>query len=256
MKVYLDFVFFINFFFDFLLLFGTKKILKKQTSLIRLLFGSTVGSLSTFFLFFHIHSFSLFLFKIFLSCLMIFVTFGKRDFFRCIGYFYLLSVILGGSLYLLGITTTYDQQGMVFVKNGIQLNLLFFFLFAPIILFSYLFEHVKYRRMYENVYPVEIDFGSKQYKLEGMLDTGNQLTDPFKKRAVILVNCDIKVAKSKFIYVPYKALNTSGVIPCFLPDRVIVKDKIFTNCLVGMSKEKFCLGGVQCILPNQFKEDL
>lgn len=256
MKVYLDFVFLINFFFDFVLLFGTRQVLKKQTSLKRIFLGGIVGALSTFFLLLPSSNALLFLWKICLSGCIILVTFGKRNFFKNLCYFYLLSIILGGTLYLFDITFSYENHGVLFVRNGFVLNFLFLFLATPIIIFCYVRENIKYKRLYANSYPVEIYMDKKQYKLEGMLDTGNHLTDPYKKRAVILVNCDIQIAQSKFIYVPYKALNTSGVIPCFSPDRVIINNKVFTHCLIGVSKERFSLGGAECILPNQFKEDL
>ena len=64
MKVYLDFVFLINVFFDFLLLFGTSKILKRVISLKRILFGSAVGGVSLIFLFFNFSSIQLLLVKI------------------------------------------------------------------------------------------------------------------------------------------------------------------------------------------------
>ena len=39
-------------------------------------------------------------------------------------------------------------------------------------------------------------------------------------------------------------------------DKVIVEEKEFSNCLVGISKDKIVIDGVECILPNIFKEEL
>lgn len=256
MKVYLDFVFFINFFFDFLLLFGTSKILKRVVSLRRLFLGSAVGSLSLIFLFFNFSSIELLLVKILLSFFIIFCTFGKKNLLSNISYFYLLSIILGGFLYLFDISFSYKNSGIVFVRNGFFLNFFVILIAAPVIICYYVKENIKYKNVVSNKYIVEIYINDKLYKMEGMLDTGNQLTDPYKKRAIIIVDLDIDVAKNKFIYVPYKALNTNGVIPCIKPDRVIIEEKIFSNCLVGLSKDKFMLDGASCILPNQFKEEL
>lgn len=256
MKVYLDFVFFINFFFDFLLLFGTSKILKRVVSLKRLLLGSIVGSLSLVFLFYDFNSIQLFLVKILLSVLIILCTFGKRNLFANIGYFYLLSIILGGFLYLFDISFSYKNSGVVFVRNGFFLNFFIILIAGPVIIYYYVKENIKYKNMFSNRYVVEIYINDKLYKMEGMLDTGNQLIDPYKKRAIIIVDLDIDIAKNKFIYVPYKALNTNGIIPCVKPDRVIIKEKVFSSCLIGLSKDKFMLDGASCILPNQFKEEL
>ena len=50
MKVYIELVFIVNYLIDFMILYGTKRLLKINKSNIRLLFGSSVGTLSTFIL--------------------------------------------------------------------------------------------------------------------------------------------------------------------------------------------------------------
>lgn len=256
MKIYLDFVFLINFFFDFLLLFGTSKILKRITSLKRLLLGSLIGTLTIFLLFIPLNSITLFLLKLLISIIIILITFGKKEFFKNITYFYLLSIILGGSLYLFDITFTYQNTGLVFIKNPYTINFLLLIIISPIIIYIYVKEHISYKVKISNKYNIEIYINNNKYSLEAILDTGNNLVDPYKKRPIILIDTNIDKKKKKLIYVPYKALNTKGVIPCILPDKVIINDKEFKNCLIGLSKEKFSLHGANCILPNKFKEEL
>lgn len=126
MKVYLDLVFLLNFFFDFLLLYGTCKILKEIVPIKRLVFGSLVASSSIFLLFIKLNSIELFLIKIIISIGIILVTFGKSNFIKNISYFYLLSIILGGSLYLLNVSFTYKNQGILFINNGLSINFILF----------------------------------------------------------------------------------------------------------------------------------
>lgn len=256
MKIYLDFVFIINFFFDFILLFATGKILKRIVSLKRLLLGSLVGAISLIFLFLPLTSFKLFLLKVLLSILIILITFGKKDFLKNISYFYILSIILGGTLYLLDITITYKNTGLVFIKNGYVLNILLIIIVSPIIIYLYIKEHLTYKSKISNKYQVEIHLNNNTYTLEAILDTGNNLSDPYKRRPVILIDQELKTQRKKIIYVPYKALNTEGVIPCILPDKVIINNQEFKNILIGLSKDKFSLDGISCILPNKLKEEL
>ena len=256
MKIYLDFVFIINFFFDFLLLFGTSKILERVLSLKRLILGSIVGTLTILSLFISLSSLELFFLKIILSFLIILVTFGKKDFLKNITYFYILSIILGGTLYLFDITFTYENTGLIFIKNGYVLNIVLILISSPIIIYLYIKEHISYKTTLSNKYNIEIYLNDNKYVLEAILDTGNTLTDPYKKRPVILVDEKITYKRKKIIYVPYKALNTEGVVPCIIPDKVIINSKEFKNCLIGLSKEKFSLNGATCILPNTFKEEL
>ena len=82
MKVYLDLVFLLNFFFDFLLLYGTSKVLKERFSIKRLILGSIVASLSIFLLFIKLNSVELFCIKVLISIFIILVTFGKNNFIK------------------------------------------------------------------------------------------------------------------------------------------------------------------------------
>ncbi|HIR49075.1 MAG TPA: sigma-E processing peptidase SpoIIGA [Candidatus Faecimonas gallistercoris] len=256
MKVYLDLVFFINFFFDFLILLATKLVLKENISFWRLIIGSLVASLSIFLLFLSLSSLELFLIKVVASVFIILVTFGKKNFFQDLLYFYLISIILGGFLYLFDISFTYENQGIVFFGHGLGLNLIAMCILSPIFLYFYIKENKRYKRQISITHSVEIYVGKKVYHLKGMLDTGNQLKDPYSGKSVILLDSKIQIPMPKFFYVPYKALNTEGIIPCCKVERVIVDDVVFSKCLVGISKTKFSLGGVDCILPNQFKEEL
>lgn len=255
MKIYLDLVVLLNFFFDFLLLYGTSKILKEIVPIKRLVLGSVVASLSVFLLFVKLNSVSLFLIKIVISIGIILTTFGKKNFIKNISYFYLLSIVLGGGLYLLNISFTYQNQGILFINNGLSINFILLIIVSPIIIFCYVKEHILYKNTYGNIYEGLIINGSNKYKLMGLLDTGNRLRDPYKGRSVILVNNDI-LMDGDIVYVPYKALNTTGVIKCYKVDKVIVEEKEFSNCLVGISKDKISIDGVECILPNIFKEEL
>ena len=256
MKIYLDLVFLLNFFFDFILLYGTSKVLKNVVRLKRLLLGSLVASSSIFLLFIDLNSITLFLMKFLISVLIILTAFGKRNFVKNICYFYLISIILGGSLYLLNISFNYENKGILFINNGLSINLVLAIIVSPIIIFSYVRENILYKNTYGNIYEVEIKIKNKKYRLKGMIDTGNQLVDPYKKRCVILINNDISIAGNDVLFVPYKALNTTGVIKCYKPSSVVINGKEFGKCLVGISNDKFSLNDIDCILPNKFKEDL
>lgn len=256
MKIYLDLVFLLNFFFDFILLYGTSRVLKNVVKMKRLLLGSLVASTSVFLLFIELNSLSLFFLKFIISVFIILTTFGKRNFIKNISYFYLISIILGGSLYLLNISFNYKNKGILFINNGLSINLILMIIVSPIIIFLYVKEVILYKNTYGNIYEVMIKVNGQKYKLKGMIDTGNQLVDPYKKRCVILINSNINILSNEFIFVPYKALNTSGIIKCFKPNSVVIGNKEFHNCLIGVSKDSLGLHDIDCILPNKFKEDL
>ena len=79
MKIYLDLIWLINFLFDLILLFSVGIILRRNTSLKKIVLGALAGSLTIFVLFIEISSFTLFIIKIIISILMVLITFGYRD---------------------------------------------------------------------------------------------------------------------------------------------------------------------------------
>jgi len=242
MKIYLEFIFIINYLLDYMILYGTKRILKINTSLIRIYIGSLVGSLSTILLFIKINNINLFLIKIFISIIMILISFKRKNIVKNIFYFYLISIIIGGTVYLIDLKSNYYMQLILIV------------IITPIIIYLFGKEIKQYKESIKNKYLVEIKYKNKTYKLEGFIDTGNRLVSPIKKESVIIVN--LKINSKELIYVPYKALNTSGIIPCIKPDKIIIEDKVINNCLIGLAKDKFNLNGLNCILPNKLKEEL
>ena len=242
MKVYYESIFLLNFLLDFMILYGTKRILKINQGNNRLFLGGMFGSFTTFFLFFKISTVSLFFLKILMSIGMISISFGKKDFFQKMGYFYSISILLGGIFYL------FDLPENVFFR--------FFFLLggSGVVLFLLIKEFLNYREKIVNKYQVHIYYQKKWYELEGFIDTGNQMISPIKKESVILVNLSLPF--SKVIYVPYRGLDISGVVPCIRPDKVVIEEKEFSHCLIGLAKDKISISGCSCILPNCFKEDL
>ena len=237
MKTYIELIIILNFLLDFMILYGTKRILKINRQIKYLIFGSIIGSITIIFLYIKITTIELIIIKIFLSIIINIVSFGSKNIIRNTIYFYLISIILGGSIYLLNIK-----------------NIYLLLIITPLIIYLIIKETYTYKNKYINIYEVNIYIKNKIYNLEGFIDTGNRLKSPIKKEAVILVNLNIKT--TKILYIPYKALNTSGVIPCIKPDKIIINNKEIKNCLIGLAKDKFELDGLSCILPNELKEIL
>ncbi len=255
MKVYLDLVFFINIFFDFFILGAVKVILKEKVSWKRIVLGSVVGGFSIFLLFLSLSSFQLFIVKLVFSVVLILICFGRRNFLYDFLYFYFISVSLGGFLYLLDISFTYQNSGVLFFDSNFGINLLVFLIISPIFLFVEVKERRRFKRFQGLIHSVVIVKNGKKYRLKGLLDTGNQLVDPYSGKSVVLVNCGVFIPYRKFYYIPYQGVNSKGVIKSCKVDYVLVDDKKF-SCVLGFSKDYFHLQGVDCILPNQFKEDL
>ena len=256
MKLYLDVIFLLNIWFDFLLLLSVSMLLKRYTKIKRIFLGALTGGITFFFLFLNLSSFSLFFFKVIVSILMILVTFSYKNFkytLTNLGYFYLTSIILGGGMYLLSDIFSYNNHGLLFYKNGFQTNYIVLLIVSPIILFFYIKKNLKVQENYQHYHKVEFLYKGKLYHLTGYLDTGNHLKDPYKKRGIILVNTKLKYNLEEIIYTPYNALNYDGILKCLKVDKLYVDKKEFKNYLIGISNLKFQIDGIDCILHSSMK---
>ena len=259
MKLYLDLIFILNIWFDFLLLMSVSILLKRNVKFKRIFLGSMLGGITFFLLFIKLNSFLLFLFKILVSILMIITSFSFKNIkytLTNLGYFYLTSIILGGGMYLISDLFSYNNKNLVFYHNGFQINYIVLLIMSPIIILFYIKNVLKLKNSYSNYYKVDMLYKNKLYHLNGYLDTGNTLKDIYKKRGVVLVNLKIKANIDDCIYTPYNALNYNGIIKCIKPDKLYVDSLEFNNYLVGISNEKFKLDGIDCILHSSMKGNL
>lgn len=121
MKIYLDYIFLINFLFDFILLLGVSIVLKRNVSKLRLFLGSLFGGVSFFIIFFSMSSFMFLIVKMILGVLMVIICFSYKSFRYTLSnfiYLVILSLILGGGLYLINTEIGYSNVGMIFFANG------------------------------------------------------------------------------------------------------------------------------------------
>ena len=252
MKIYVDLVLSLNFFIDFLILYGVNKTLKENRKIINLLKGALFGSLTVLILFLKLNKIEIIIYKIVISILINLITFGFKNIKKDIIYFYLISIIIGGSLYLIDINNKIEINGLIYTNNGRSLNKLVIIISIPLIILETLKELKSNKYINSNIYQVKIFIDKKTYSLKALLDTGNNLKDPIMKRPVLIINNTYNINNNKkIVYVPYKALNTTGIIKCFRPDKIEIN-----NILSGQSNDSLNINNVDCILPSKLKEEL
>lgn len=235
MTLYLDYIFLINYFFDFLILLSSTIILKRNIKLRRIFIGSLIGSLTNIVLFIKISNIELLIFKILVSILMCVVTFKYINInylLNNLKYMYLISFILGGFIYFL---------------NNIKLNFIFILILVPIFLYLYIKNIKNYKDNIIYYHKVKIKYNDKYYLFNGYLDTGNRLKDPYFKRPIIIIKKRINL--NNYILVPINTINSHSLIKCFNIDELYIDNKLINKkILVGISPEKFKMEGIDCIL--------
>lgn len=256
MKIYLDLVMILNFFFDFILLLSVSILLRRNVSIYKLILGSFIGGLSILFLFINVNSLQLFLYKIIISILMTIISFGYKNLkytFKNLLYLYSASIILGGFLYFLNNEFSLKQEGLVFVNNGLSINVIFLIIFCPIIIYIYIKQGLWLKNNYSNYYKVDIYFNDNKYTFNAFLDTGNNLTVPIINKPIILI--DKKINSDYFFYVPYKGVNNSGLLKCIKVDKIEINGLLRNKVVVGLLDEKIKIDGIDCLLNKKLLEE-
>jgi len=256
MKIYVDLVLILNFLIDLLLLMSVKIILRRRTTVFRLILSSFIGSLTILLLFFNLNTL---IFKLIISIIMLIVGFEFKDirfFIKNFICFYLISIILGGFIYYLNLEFSYKNIGLIFINKGLSINFIFILLISPIIIFIYIKQNLNLKNNYNNYYKLKVYFEDDKVKeYIGYLDTGNKLKDPYKNRPIILIN-DFKNDYKK-ILVPCKTVNACDLLECFKVKKIFINNKYIKNVLIGISKNKIDIDGVDCILnPLIIKENI
>ena len=262
MKIYVDLVLLLNFGFDLVLLFGVAMLLRRQTTLKRLLIGAGVGSITILSMFIEMNSFTLFLVKVAISILMVLIVFVYRDikyFGNNLFYLYTSSILLGGFLYFLNLQFSYKNEGLIFYFNGLSINVIVLIVLSPIIIYAYVKQGLLLKNHYSHYYNVDIYLKDGEViPVTAFMDTGNKLEDPYKKRPIILLNrelVELDYNRYKMVLVPYDAINHHGLLKCIVPEKIFIQGVGFRdNFLIGLSNEKILIDGVDCILHSRMLE--
>ena len=252
MKIYLDLIMILNFFFDLILLLSVAIILKRKIIYERLIISSFIGGLSILGLFISFNSISLFIYKFLISILMVVICFKYQDikyFFNNILYLYINSIVLGGFLYFLNIEFSYKRNGLVFYHHGLSINFITLIILGPLIIYLYVKQIKKIKNNYNNYLNVNIFYKDKSYTYTGYYDSGNNLT--YKGKPVILIDKKKLLFEIKeFSYMPYQALNYTGLLKLIKLDKVIIDNNLY-NAYLGISSTNIKIDGVDVLLNNK-----
>lgn len=261
MKVYVDLIFFINFMFDLLLLLSVGIERKIYAKFYRFVIGALIGSSSMISMMFSMNGLVLFLFKLILSIAMVVVTFSYRNrsfFLENLKCLYGSSIILGGLMYFLNIQASYYQDGLIFVHDGTSINLIIIMIASPIIFYLYIKKKRRQNLIRSLLHTVKFHYKNEEFIVQGYLDTGNAVVDPYKKRKVIILsNANFYPCIEESILVSYKTVGHQGILRCIVADQLFIDDKIINvdKCLIGTSEENINIKGANCILPEGLLEE-
>lgn len=234
-------------------------LLKRRTKLYKLLLGSLIGSLSTLLLFTTISSFTLFIYKIIISILMIITTFGYKNIkytTKNIIYLYIISIFLGGFLYIINNQFAYKKEGLVFYHNGLSINIILIIVLTPLIIYLYIKQNHNIKNNYNNYYNIDIYINNNIIHATSYLDTGNKLIDPYTLKPVILLyNKDPVFKDLNSFLIPYNTITDTGFIKGYKADKINIEGVGYRyKVIIGIIDNKIGIDGVDAIINTKILE--
>ncbi|GAA0299350.1 stage II sporulation protein GA (sporulation sigma-E factor processing peptidase) [Gracilibacillus halotolerans] len=195
MVVYVELVWLLNFFIDWMILLLTQYVTKEPVKRFRLLFAAVFGSLIVpFSILFPSFPHELWFVKILYSFFIILIGFGYHSIaklFRVIFMFYLMTFSIGGGLLAVHFLFQSNQHlSSVELSNG-SIDALFVLLCFPVIWYftrNRMDKH-KLQSLHDDfIYQVTIKWNDKNVSFDGYLDSGNHLVDPLTQKPVIVID--------------------------------------------------------------------
>lgn len=238
--IYIDELILLNFIIDYVILSTLTSLLKKNIKKRRILLSCLVGEISILYLFISMNTILLFLFKTILGIFMIVILYGYSDIKTLIKellYFYIICFFLGGTLYYFKIEDLISYQ--------------YILLLIPIITNIYKYFEYNLKSVLKTRYRVNIYLNDdKVLYLNGFLDTGNTLIDPYSGNKIIIIN---KKVNENYFFIPYNTINNTSLLKCFNPKTVYIEGIGKRNDItVGITNKKF--KGYNCLLNYKLME--
>ena len=237
MVIYIDILFALNWWIDFLLLLGVRRATGGSGQSWRLAVGALVGAVSCLVLFLPpLSVWVSLLIRLAAAVLMVTVAFGCRGgWVRRVVVLFALSAGLAG---ICGALYFFVAPAGFYVFNGVVYYSVPSLLLVALTVVCYgllwLFEQVLRRRApREHLFRVNLTYAERSVTFSCLYDSGNHLTEPFSGKGVLVVERQVaeqvlpdipSVANlpAGWRLIPYNTLGGNGLLPAFIPATVTV----------------------------------
>ena len=192
--MYIEDIIIDNLVINFTILFVTKKVLKLSARNAFLVLGSVLGTISViFYTIFQIEGVKLLLFKIFVSILMVLVSFNYKSFKSfLLSYFSFLftTALMGGICFFISFSfgkAVISESGVSY-ELGLPMGIVVLFIMILSYVLIHFIKSVKSKNYQSDfIYEVKIKNKEKEIKLKAFLDTGNTLKDSKTGKPVFIL---------------------------------------------------------------------
>ncbi len=243
MTVYVDILIILNTIVNYFILLAVDKILRIHSKRWRVLLGGAVGGVSSLLLFLEALGVIMTLLKILTAILMAIITFGIKPIKRLLKSIFLLFAItflFGGFLFAIYI---FLDKDILIYSNGIvyfDIDLTFLIIctvisYAVITVISKITDK---KAPKSKEYYVTVENAGKTISCTALMDTGNNLREPFSGYSVIMLDKELfykLFTEDKIRLIPITTVNGESVIKAFRPHKLIINNFSTNKVYIGES---------------------
>ncbi len=266
----------LNLIINYFILAASGKFLHRKCKRLRLISGAAFGSLcSLIILLPPLDNMLTFIIKILISAAISLISFKfntLRSFLINTAAFYLISFLFTGIM--LAVWFIFTPNDMLINNSSLYINIhpIYLILSAVITYFAVravcrITGRKKPKKLYVEL---RIENASSGVELKGKLDTGCELVEPFSGSPVIICALSrlMPIAppgvieyfkrpasigeENKLRLAPFSSLGGSGLLPCFLPDRVFADGRLCNNEIyIAATEDARVCGDADCLINPQ-----
>lgn len=243
MCVYVDILIILNTIVNYFILLAVDKILRIHSKRWRVLLGGAVGGVSSLLLFIENLGIIMTLLKIATAIIMTAITFGVKPAKRLVKSIFLLFAItflFGGVMF--AIYMFFDKDVLIY-SNGIvyfDIDLTFLIICTVIsyVVITIISKITDKKAPKSKEYYVTVENAGKTISCTALMDTGNNLREPFSGFPVIMLDKELfnrLFVEDKIRLIPVSTINGESVIKAFRPQKLIIKNFSTDKVYIGES---------------------
>ncbi len=183
------------------------------------------------------------LLKVITAVVMIISTFGVKPYkqlFKRLFFLFAITFVFGG--FSLAIYMFFDKDILIY-SNGIiyfDVDMTFLAIISVIsyIIISFITKFTDKKAPKSKEYMVSIENNNKIITQKALMDTGNNLRDPFSSHPVILVDkqiFDTLFIEDKIRLIPTSTVSGESLLRAFKPQRITINDYSTDAVYIGES---------------------
>lgn len=244
LTVYVDVLIILNTLVNYFLLLAVRKITRADTSRWRIALGSLVGGVSSMLIFLENLGVIMTLFKLLTAFLMTVITFGikpVKSLFKKLFWLFAISFVFGGLMFAVYIF--FDTDILIYTNGIIYFDIDVTFLVVCSV-FSYIvitvitkFTDKKAPKSKE--YYVTVQQNGKSISCKALMDTGNNLREPFSSLPVVMAEKEIFnqfiIPDEKLRLIPVSTVSGDSLVKAFRPDSLQIGEFLTDKVYIGES---------------------